>query len=129
MSTFELYFLLAVLPQLSQAVSIASFAAVAVMTIAVVFLSVIGQAERTSRWEEIPPTSRETCMVERTKKIARFIPIPLFLPVLMAFIPDLDAMLVIVGWELGTSIEGIENVPANAVDYIVSAIEAAKTKQ
>ncbi|MCY4356854.1 MAG: hypothetical protein OXD01_04955 [Gammaproteobacteria bacterium] len=37
-----------------------------------------------------------------------------------AFVPSTEKMAILIAWELGTSVDGIENIPARVVEYLNS---------
>ena len=114
METWQLYLLIGVVPQLGEILFLVSAVATGLVLAAVGVLYLIGWIE-----EEDKPR-------EWGAKISKWVAIPMAVNVFAAFFPSLQMMLVLVGWELGTSIEGIEELPANVVEYLGTALEQAQ---
>ena len=117
MTTFELYILL-VLPQIRDALlAISVIAAIGVGIAAFIFTlaSYIGYAYNDS---DEAMQARKTGF--KLWKTLGWLTLPILVSV---FLPTTKIMLALIGWELGTSIEGIENLPASMVDYLNTMLE------
>ena len=113
MSTFELYLFL-IIPEVRTILMVGTWITLAICAIAAVVCAV--QVADTAGDEKVVWNSR----FWRTVKIA----IGGFgAVVLTTFLPTTKIMLALIGWHLGTSVEGIENLPANMVDYLNTMIE------
>ena len=120
MSTFELYILL-VLPQIREALlTMSVLAAVGVGVAAFVFTlsSYVGFSYGD---DDGSNALKARATGFKLWRILGWLSLPVLAAVVM---PSTKIMLALIGWELGTSIEGIENIPANLVDYMNTLIEA-----
>ena len=108
MSTWELYFLL-MLPSIRETILGLSVVTLIISAVGAFFFHLF--AEDDDRFSDWARMSIKVCLWS----------IPGI--ILASFIPTERMMLALVGWELGSSIEGMEHLPANLVEYLNTMLE------